>query len=107
MINILHNSDDDDDTSLYHFVLHWIFTTVSRTVLGPTQTPSQWVPGVLSLGIKRPGREADKSPLSSAEVKECVELYLHPQYVFMAWCLVEHRDIFTFTLHLPNIATVN
>jgi hypothetical protein len=29
------------------------------------------------LGIKRPGREADHSPSSSAEVKECVELYLH------------------------------
>jgi hypothetical protein len=39
--------------------------------------PIQWVPGVLSLGVKRPGREADHSPPSSAEVKECVELYLH------------------------------
>jgi hypothetical protein len=37
----------------------------------------QWVPGALSLGVKRPGREADHSPPSSAEVKECVELYLH------------------------------
>jgi hypothetical protein len=36
----------------------------------------QWVPGALSLGVKRPGREADHSPPSSAEVKECVELYL-------------------------------
>jgi hypothetical protein len=25
-----------------------------------------------------------------------VELYLHPQYVFMAWWLVKHRDNFTF-----------
>jgi hypothetical protein len=30
-----------------------------------------------SLGVKRPGCEADHSPPSSAEVKECVELYLH------------------------------
>jgi hypothetical protein len=44
--------------------------------LGPTQSPIQWVPGDRSLGVKRPGREADHSPLSSAEVKECVELYL-------------------------------
>jgi hypothetical protein len=22
-----------------------------------------------------------------------------PQYVFIAWCLVKHRDNFTFTLH--------
>jgi hypothetical protein len=28
-------------------------------------------------GVKRPGREADHSPPSNAEVKECVELYLH------------------------------
>jgi hypothetical protein len=32
-------------------------------------TPNQWVPGALSLGIKRPGREADHSPPSSSEVK--------------------------------------
>jgi hypothetical protein len=37
----------------------------------------QWVPGALSLGVKRPGSEADYSPPSSAEVKEWVELYLH------------------------------
>jgi hypothetical protein len=30
----------------------------------------KWVPGALSLGVKRPGREADHSPPSSAEVKE-------------------------------------
>jgi hypothetical protein len=35
------------------------------------------VPGALSLRVKRPGREADHSPPSSAEVEECVELYLH------------------------------
>jgi hypothetical protein len=29
-----------------------------------------------SWGVKRSGREADHSPPSSAEVKECVELYL-------------------------------
>jgi hypothetical protein len=33
----------------------------------------------VSLGLKWPGREADHSPPSSAEVKECVELYLHSQ----------------------------
>jgi hypothetical protein len=29
------------------------------------------------MGTRRPGREADHSPPSSAEVNECVELYLH------------------------------
>jgi hypothetical protein len=56
---------------------------------------------VLSLGIKRPGREADHSPPSTAEVKECVEIYLHYPNVFMALCLVKHRDNFTFTLAVP------
>jgi hypothetical protein len=55
----------------------FLFTTASRTALGPTQPPIQWVPGALSLGIKRPGCEADHSPPSNAEVKEWVELYLH------------------------------
>jgi hypothetical protein len=52
----------------------------------------------LSLGEKRPGRETDHSPLSSAKIKECVELYLHFQYAFMAWCLVESTWV---TLTLP------
>jgi hypothetical protein len=50
--------------------------------LGPTQPPMQWVPGALSLMVKRPEREADNSPPSSAEVKECVELYLHSPNTF-------------------------
>jgi hypothetical protein len=49
---------------------NFLFTTVSRTALGPTQPPIQWIPGALSLGVKRPGREADHSPPSSTEVKE-------------------------------------
>jgi hypothetical protein len=47
----------------------FLFTTAFKTVLGPTQPPIKWVPGALSLGVKRPGREADHSPPSSAEVK--------------------------------------
>jgi hypothetical protein len=54
--------------SLYHYV---------KNYSGPTQPPIQCVPGALSLGMKRIGREADHLPPSSAEVKECVDLYLH------------------------------
>jgi len=36
----------------------FLATTVSRLVLGTTQPPNQWVPGILTLGLKRPGREA-------------------------------------------------
>jgi hypothetical protein len=42
---------------------------MSRTALGPTQPLIQWVPGALSLGVKRQGREADHPPPSSAEFK--------------------------------------
>jgi hypothetical protein len=56
---------------------NFLFTTASRTALGPTHPPIQWIIGALSLGVKRPMRETDHSPPSSAEVKECMELYLH------------------------------
>jgi hypothetical protein len=55
----------------------FVFIAVSRLALGPTQPPIQWVPGALSLGVMRPGREADHLSPSSVKVKECVELYLH------------------------------
>jgi hypothetical protein len=48
----------------------FFFTTVSRPDLVPIQPLIQWVPGAFSLGIKRPGREADRG-------QECVELYYH------------------------------
>jgi hypothetical protein len=44
---------------------------------GSHPAPIQWVLGALSLGVKQPGREADHSHPSSAEVKEWVELYIH------------------------------
>jgi hypothetical protein len=47
----------------------FLFDTISRPALRSTQPPIQWVPGPPSLGLKRPGREADHSPPSSAEVK--------------------------------------
>jgi hypothetical protein len=46
-----------------------LFTTVFISVLAPTEPPIQWVPGVLFLGIKRPGRLADRSPPPSDDVK--------------------------------------
>jgi hypothetical protein len=62
----------------------FLFTTASRTALGSTQPPIQWVPGSPFLGVKRSGSEADHSPPSSAEVK---------------------RHNFTFTLRLYSIVT--
>jgi hypothetical protein len=35
--------------------------------LGPTQPPSQWVKGDLSMGVKRLVRKTDRSPPTSVE----------------------------------------
>jgi hypothetical protein len=47
----------------------YLFTTAFRPLLEPTHPLIRWVSGVLSLGLKRPGSEADNSPPSSAEIK--------------------------------------
>jgi hypothetical protein len=74
-----------------------LFATASRTALGPTQPPIQWALGALSLGVKRPGCEADHSPPSSAEVIEWVELYLHsPNTPSWRGAQLKQRDNFTF-----------
>jgi hypothetical protein len=101
--------------SVYHWAMGWKigalgfdsrrglgicpFTTASRTALGSTQPPFQGVPGALSLGVKRPGREADYSPPYSTEVKERVELYPHSSNT-PSWRGAQfkkkHGDNFTF-----------
>jgi hypothetical protein len=48
-----------------------------QTVSGPHPSFHQIGVGDVLPGVKRLGREADHSPPSSAEVKECVELCLH------------------------------
>jgi hypothetical protein len=40
--------------------------------------------------IKRPGREGDHSPPSSAEVLNACRCMSTPHYVFMALCLMKH-----------------
>jgi hypothetical protein len=81
----------------------FLFTTASRTALGPTQPPIQWVPGALSLGVKRLGREADHSHPSSTEVKEWVELYLHsPNTPSWSGAQLKHTDNFTSYLTKNN-----
>jgi hypothetical protein len=49
-----------------------------RPAVGPNQAPIQWVPGALSPGVKRPGREADQSPPTSAEVNKNGSTRVHP-----------------------------
>jgi hypothetical protein len=77
----------------------FLLFTASRPVLGPTQPPIQWVPAVLSLGLKQPRRDADHSPPSSA-VKNAWSYTYTPQYAFMAWCSVEAQEQLYFYLTL-------
>jgi hypothetical protein len=76
----------------------FLFITASRTALRPTQPRDQWVPGTISLGVERPGRESDHSPPSSAEVKMLGAVPPLPQCVFMTLWLIAHRDNFNFTI---------
>jgi hypothetical protein len=46
-----------------------LFTIASRPALEPTQPPIQWIPGALSVALKRPAREADHSLPSRDGVK--------------------------------------
>jgi hypothetical protein len=55
----------------------FLFTTVSRSVLGPTRPLTQWVPGGISARIKRPGREADHLFPSKAETENGGTTPLH------------------------------
>jgi hypothetical protein len=52
--------------------------------------PIQWVPGTLSLDVKRPGSEYDHSPQSSAEVNMTSRRDAQ----------LKHRDDFTFDILL-------
>jgi hypothetical protein len=60
----------------------FLFSTASRSALEPIQPSTEWVPGTVSPQVKRPGREDDLSPPSSAEVKNDgaippLPIYLH------------------------------
>jgi hypothetical protein len=51
-------------------VKNFLFSKSSRPALGFTQPLIQWVPGAPFPEVKRPGREADHSPPTSAEVQK-------------------------------------
>jgi hypothetical protein len=55
----------------------------SRPALEPNQSPIQWAPSRQFQGIKQLGRETDRSPPSTAGVKNVcsyVELYFPSEY---------------------------
>jgi hypothetical protein len=64
-------------------VKNFLFSKLSRPALGSTQPPIQWVPGTLSPGVKRQGREGDHSLPANAEVKKMRIYTSTPPYAFM------------------------
>jgi hypothetical protein len=86
-----------DDMASYHGRWHssiFLFSTASRGVAwGP--------PSFLHNGYRRalarlPACEADRSPVLNDEVKNSRNYTSSPTYVFMAWCLTNQSDVFTF-----------
>jgi hypothetical protein len=67
-----------------------LFAISSRPVLVATQPPIQWIPGPLSPGVNRPGR--DHLLPSSAELKNAWSYTSTVPYIFMACCLFKARD---------------
>jgi len=67
----------------------FLLATAPRPALGPTQPPIQWVPGVLSPGVKRPERETDHSLPPSADVKNAWSYTYTPQYVLKVVVLTQ------------------
>jgi hypothetical protein len=68
-------------------VKYFLFSTSFRPVLGTTQRPIQRIPGAVSQKVKWPGREADHSSPTSAEVKKTLIYTSTFPYAFMAQCL--------------------
>jgi hypothetical protein len=83
----------------------FLFNTMSRLALGPTQPPIQWVPGAFSRWIKWLGGGGWSWPLTSCPGQESMELYLHSP-ITPSWrgAYLKHRDNFTFyTLYFSKI----
>jgi len=68
----------------------FLLSTASRLALGSVQPP--YPVGAASSFPKNKAAGAWSWPLTSyCRGQECMVLYVHPQYVFMPWCLLKHR----------------
>jgi hypothetical protein len=60
------------------------------------------------MGVKWLGRDADHSPLSSAEVKEWVELYLHYPVRLHGWCSVNAQGhLYLYWPYMSHLSPVH
>jgi hypothetical protein len=62
-------------------------STTTRPALGPTQPTLKYVPAALSPGVKRPERETDQSPPSSAEIKNAGAI---PPLAIRRWAMLNY-----------------
>jgi hypothetical protein len=71
----------------------FLFTTLSRSALGPTQPPIQRVLGALFPGVRGLELDACHTLPSSAEVRNELSYTFTSSCVFMAWYLVKVREL--------------
>jgi len=82
-----------------------LFAAAFVPALRTTQPPIQWIQRFFSSGLKRSWHEADHFLPCSAKVKNVWSYTSNSLYVFMAWCLIKHRESFTFNdIHVANIS---
>jgi hypothetical protein len=74
----------------------FLFTTPPECLWVPPSLLSSGYPGLFPLGVKRPGCEANHSPPSSAEVKECA---------FMAWYSVKAQELLSLYLLASSLTS--
>jgi hypothetical protein len=81
------------------------FSLHHRVQNGSEAQPASYPMGTRgsSLGVKRPGREADHSPPSNAEVKASGAIPPLPQYAFTAWCSVKAQGQLCLYLYLQTL----
>jgi hypothetical protein len=72
----------------------------------PASYPTRTGSAALSLEVKQPGREADHSTPSGAEVKNLWRYISTSPYVFMEWCLVTCRRSFPATHQLAPLVSL-
>lgn len=65
----------------------FLLASASRLAVWPTQLPFEWVPGVLSPGVKQLGCEADHWLLLVPRSRKSAAIPLLPQTSAQAWCL--------------------
>jgi hypothetical protein len=56
---------------------------------------------------KRPGREADHSPSSSADVKNAWSYTPIPQYAFMAWCSLKAQGQLYLYIYIYKVVVTD